>query len=275
MGAGTVGHVSRARNHVDDPVALGFELAQKHRNHVGGPLVGVVQQQHAFAQIDSSRRITRLSSASGVILIQSRRPEVGAENADVIGGEPSAQSFRVGEARKTEERRMKLEVLEVFRLAAGEFLSVGRLLDRDHALENVRARRRVGHETQRRLGMGIGVIRDRVALHHLAAGDLRQAFGVAADFEEGCADALLGERVQDLRRRPGGRAVVEGEDHLMVGERNRLRIGLEADLQAALRADLDAPATFRACRARISPPARRPGADEKRRQRRRRSALTG
>ena len=83
------------------------------------------------------------------------------------------------------------------------------------------------------------MIGDRVAVQHFAPGDRRQALGVAADFEEGRADALLGEGAQDLRGRPGGRAVVEGEDHLVVGERDRLRISLEADLEAALDADFD------------------------------------
>ena len=84
-----------------------------------------------------------------------------------------------------------------------------------------------------------GVMRDRVAFQHFAAGDLRQALGVAADFEERRTNALVGERLEDLGRRLGGGAVVEGEDDLMVGERDCPRIGLEADLEAALRADLD------------------------------------
>ena len=84
-----------------------------------------------------------------------------------------------------------------------------------------------------------GVVRDRVAFQHFAARELRQALGVAADFEERRANALIGERLEDLRRRLGGGAVVEGEDDLMVGERDCPRIRLEADLQSALRADLD------------------------------------
>ena len=153
---------------------------------------------------------------------------------------------------------MQLEILQVFRLAAAEILPVGRLLDRDHAPEHVGPRGGVGHEAQGRLGMRPGVVGDRVALQHFAAGDLRQALGVAADLEECRANALIGERAQDFRRRLGGGAVVEGEDHLMVGERDRSRIGLEADLEAALSADLDdarrsklvGPASLRARRAR-------------------------
>ena len=114
-----------------------------------------------------------------------------------------AQILGVGEAGKAEERRVQLEVLQVLRLAGAEVLAVGRLLDRDHALEHVGARRGVGHVAQRRLGMGIGVMGDRVAIQHFAPRDLRQGFGVAADVEERRANALIGERVQDLRRRLG------------------------------------------------------------------------
>ena len=151
------------------------------------------------------------------------------------------RSSRVGEAGKTEEWRMQLEILEVLRLSGAEVLPVGRLLDRDHALEQVGARGGVGHVAQGRLGMGIGVVGDRVAVQHFAAGDLRQLFSVAADLEERRANALIGERVQDFRRGLGGGPVVESQDHLMVGERDRLRIGLQADLEAALRADLGDP----------------------------------
>src|SRR6185312_3644857 len=136
---------------------------------------------------------------------------------------------------------MQLERLEVLRLAGAEVLAVGRLLDRDHALENIRARRRVGDETQGPPRMGIGVIGDGVAVEDLLTGNLRQRLGVAADFEEGRTNALPGEGVQDLRRRPGGRAVVEGEDDLMVGEWNRLGISLEADFQTAFSADFEHP----------------------------------
>ena len=83
-----------------------------------------------------------------------------------------------------------------------------------------------------------GVVGDRVALHHFAAGDLRQALGVAADLEECRANALIGKRAQDFRRRLGGGTVVEGEDDFMVGERDRSRVGFEADFESALSADL-------------------------------------
>ncbi len=86
-----------------------------------------------------------------------------------------------------------------------------------------------------------GVMGDGVAVQNLAPRDPRQAFGVAADLEEGRAHAFGGERVEDLRRVGRLGAVVEGDDHLVVGERYRARIGLEADFQSALGSDrLDA-----------------------------------
>ena len=72
----------------------------------------------------------------------------------------------------------------------------------------------------------------------LAPRQHRQRVDLAADVEEGRAHAFVGERLEHLRRRPRVRAVVEGEDHFVVGERNGLGIGLQADQQAALRADL-------------------------------------
>ena len=67
----------------------------------------------------------------------------------------------------------------------------------------------------------------------------RQAVRVAADFEESGADAFGRERVKDLWRVVCVGTVVEGQDHLVVGERDRARIGLQADLEAALRSDRD------------------------------------
>ena len=147
----------------------------------------------------------------------------------------SSVSAKPGKRR----RRVQPEVLEVLGFAGLEVLPMGRLLDRDHALEQVGSRDRGGHEAQGRLGMGIGVVGDRVALHHFAAGDLRQVLGIAPDVEERGAYALVGERLEDLRRRRLSGPVVESEDHLMVGEGDGSRIGLQPNLQAALCADRD------------------------------------
>src|SRR5208337_1622775 len=63
--------------------------------------------------------------------------------------------------------------------------------------------------------------------------------GVAADVEEGRAHAFLLERVEDFWRIRGVRAVVEGEDHLVVSERYCPRVSLEADFEPTLRPDSD------------------------------------
>ncbi len=219
-------------------IALGLQLTQEHRNHAGGPLVIVVKQQHAFAEAVEPAHC-ELQFGLGRHLDPVGGPQVDAENADVVGGEPVAQVLGVGEAGEAEERRMQFDLTEILRLAAAEVLPVGRLLDRDHALENVGPGGGGAHEAQGRLGMGVGMVSDGVALQRLAPRDPRQAFRVAADVEEGGADALVGQRVEDFRGRRGVRPVVEGDDHLMVGERDRLRIALEADLEAAMRSDGD------------------------------------
>ena len=68
-----------------------------------------------------------------------------------------------------------------------------------------------------------------------AARQRRLLVDLAADVEEGRAHALVGERLEHQRRRALVRAVVEGEDHFVVGERNRSGIGFQPDQQPALR----------------------------------------
>ena len=106
--------------------------------------------------------------------------------------------------------------------------------------------------------MGVGVAGDSVAFLDLAARQRRLLVDLAADGEEGRAHALVGERGEDLRRRALVRAVVEGEDHFVVGERNGVGIGLQPDQQSALgphfgdarRAELVGPAFGRRSGAR-------------------------
>ncbi len=101
--------------------------------------------------------------------------------------------------------------------------SIGRLLDRDHAFQDIGPRRAfpAGKVAQGRLGMRPGVRCDRMSVQNLAPGEIGQRRRVAADLEEGGFHAFGLERVEDFRRVHGVRTVVEGEDHLVVGERNR------------------------------------------------------
>ena len=71
-----------------------------------------------------------------------------------------------------------------------------------------------------------------------AARQFRQRLHLRADHEKGRAHALRGERVEDRRRELRVRAVVEGEDHLVIRERQRLRIGFQPDFEAARGPDL-------------------------------------
>ena len=109
-----------------------------------------------------------------------------------------------------------------------------------------------GHEGQSRLRVGVGVVGDVVAFLDLAPRQRRLGVELVADGEEGRAHALVGERLENLRRRALVRAVVEGEDHFVVGERDRRRIGLQPDQQAAFRPDFERCATCRACPARTA-----------------------
>jgi hypothetical protein len=60
---------------------------------------------------------------------------------------------------------------------------------------------------------------------------------IPADQEERRLDALCGQRVEHRGRRLGIWSVVESKDNLVVAQRQSARIGLEADLRAAFRAE--------------------------------------
>ena len=77
-----------------------------------------------------------------------------------------------------------------------------------------------------------------MAVQHLATGDLRQALGVAADLEEGRVHAFCRQRIEDFRGADRVGAIIEGQDHLVIGERDRLGIRLQANLKSALGSDL-------------------------------------
>ncbi len=114
---------------------------------------------------------------------------------------------------------------------------MARLLDGGDSFVDVGLCRLLAHQAQRALGMAVGMVADAMTFRDLAFDELRQAFGIAADEEEGRSHAFLRERVQHGRRRRGG-AVVEGQHDLMVLERQRARIALQTERQR-LAADAD------------------------------------
>jgi hypothetical protein len=73
----------------------------------------------------------------------------------------------------------------------------------------------------------------RVFLHHLGVGDRH-----APDHEERGLGAVGGQRLQDWPGVGAQRAVIEGEDHLAVGEQARILI-LKAEARGLPRIDLD------------------------------------
>ena len=187
----------------------------------------------------SSRLITRCSSCSAVILIQSDAQRSTPKMPTLLAANQSRRSCGIGEAGKAEPRRMQLEVFQVLRLALGKRLPIGRLLDRDHTLKHVRARGGVGAcsaasaEDATRCG-GRPCGRPAPRASRSAAGPRRCGRCRRTSRERTDRRAR-----QDFRRHFGSRAVVEGQDHLMVDERDRPRIGLQAHLEPALRADFD------------------------------------
>ena len=77
---------------------------------------------------------------------------------------------------------------------------------------------------------------DRMAFRQFAPHQRRIRFGIAADEKEGRLDAFMRKRREHLAASScGDGPVVEGQHHFMVGKIEALRIGLEADGEAALR----------------------------------------
>ena len=99
------------------------------------------------------------------------------------------------------------------------------------------------------------MIGDRVAFLGDASCERRRCRRHAPHHEEGRAHALRLQRVEKLAGGCRKRTVIEGEHHLMVGKRERARIGLEPDFEAALACRPARPAR---CRARFprKPPQR-------------------
>ena len=77
--------------------------------------------------------------------------------------------------------------------------------------------------------MVLAVGADGVAGVRDLADPFRIGIGLTADDEEGRLDALLGENRQHLVAVFRQRAVIEGQHHLVIGERQRLRILHGAD----------------------------------------------
>ena len=74
-----------------------------------------------------------------------------------------------------------------------------------------------------KVGVGPGVVADEVATLLDAADEVGDDLGVAADEEEGCADVVLGEVVEELGGPGGVGAVVEGEGELAGAHRGAKR----------------------------------------------------
>ena len=108
---------------------------------------------------------------------------------------------------------------------------------------DVGQRRGFRQASQRHGGVVPGVMTDAMVLRDLASDEGPGGRGVAADQEEGRLHALRLQGVEDLRGRRRRWAIVEREHDLVVVERQRLRIGLEAefgrtaDLQGAAGAE--------------------------------------
>ena len=146
-------------------------------------------------------------------------PEVGAEDRDAARGEIGVEQGRVGKAGETEEGHARRAAVA----AVGGFV-VGREPAFDIGFCAGQC-----HEAQRPRGMRKGVMGDRMAVPQLALDEGGKRLRVSADQEERRLDAFLRQRIEHVRGGGAAGAVVEGERHFMIGERQRARIGFEAD----------------------------------------------
>ena len=115
---------------------------------------------------------------------------------------------------------MQLELGEVVGLAAGEILAVGGALDRDHALENVGAGGRCRSCSAASAADGCRCGRRRCGLPRPRGGSASGASSTLRPMAKKVARthcAFSASSTAGVVRRVG--AVVEGEDHFVVGER--------------------------------------------------------
>jgi hypothetical protein len=201
---------------VDDAVAARLQSPQQRRQHGGGLRLGVVQQHDAAPDLgDAGEEELQLG------LRRHRQPvagpDIGAEHDDAAGLHPVEQRLARGKTGKAEERRGRLAP----RLAISrQFVTGDAAIDLGLGL----VQRQVVEQRMR-----IGVMAERMAFRQSPPGDLRMCVDIAAEQEEGGADAFRLQGVEHPRRgcRPG--AVVEGQHQFLVAQRQGVGEVLAAD----------------------------------------------
>ncbi len=233
---------ARRRLERDDMVAAHLQVAQQGRQHRRRRRPGVVEEDDA-RMMRRAREQAHHAAALGIgrHLQPVCRPEVAPEHGHVARVQDGEQRRRVGEAREAEERHVRRGRARIGAVA-------GALVGGD-AVVDVGLGRVLVEAAQGEGGMRHRMVADRVALGDLAPHQRGSRRGVAPNQEEGRADAFVAQRVEHARRRTRPRPVVEGQHHLVVGEREGLRVGLEPDMQGG-RGGVDLDHARRAERAR-------------------------
>ena len=205
-----------------DAIAARLEVADdlRQRRHRAG--LDVVQQQDALA-LGLQPLDRELVDAIGRHMAPVVGREVGAPDLDAARDQKVLDAFGAHQAGNAEERRELGRIGHRGRgpLDAAVDLRLG-FVDR-HPVECQRMVHAVGA--------------DGVARRDQLAHAFRVRLGLFADDEEGRLDALVVEHLEDLVGIFRQRTVVEGQDHFMVLQRQRLAVLHGADARMLARID--------------------------------------
>lgn len=205
------------RHGVDHAEILALQAFEKQRQHRHGLRSCVMEEQDA-APLPPEPAHHQLELRARCHCVPVARPEISPEYGPISAGEIIKQARRIGKAGKAEKRRDALPG----RLNDGPFtgLDIGQsalMADVPHGP-----------------GMGHRMVRDGMAVRDHPADQMRARRCVPADQEEGCPAVLRFKQAQNPVGEAGNGAVIEGEDHFAVGQRQGLGIALLAELLAAL-----------------------------------------
>jgi len=210
-------------HHLHHMIAARFEFLEDHRQRHCGGRVDVVQQQDAAAlRLQPADRpfddLLRADAAEPVVGDYVRAP-----GHQMLRGQETLVHLGTAEAGNPEERRHGFRVADrgvdrgdpAFDLLLDP--RQAQALEAERMIETVRADRMalVVHAPQH----------PRVGMRHLADNEISRLH------------ALRGERIEDEVAVGRQRAVVEGDHHLMIGERQRLLVLHAADAREFVRTD--------------------------------------
>ena len=199
---------------MDDAETSRVQFVKQHWQCFGGPLMNVVQQHYPLPLTLKS-----LETALGYLircnLFPVIRNDAGAPNHDPLPLEISLNCVCTAETRKSKEGCRHCRIPQCFRDRANALLyfPLGAVYG-----ERCKIERMIFSMSSDRMTLTIGTAHlVRIAVCH------------APNDEKGCFHAIRGKGIEDASRVRGQRAVIKGEDNLMVTEGKRLRILRGAD----------------------------------------------